>query len=671
MPATRPGGNDRPFEHSDLPAWISIGEAVFLTRRSEADIRRSAVEGLLGSTSIGSSAVLVRTADLRRAGWLGGASEEAFSYAEESDPSERASWRLAAAARAVALAGIVLAASFALGIAPGAPVALQLIGSSHSPGSKPTSCNPNSKKCLSLSPSPSPSPAASPSLSPTQSPSLSPTQSPSLSPTQSPSLSPTQSPSLSPTQSPSPSPSLVGPAPALGCSGVPVTPATGIQPAIDRYPSGTTFCIAAGVYRIQSAIVPKSNDALIGAPGAVINGAKLLTGFTRDGSFWVVGGQTQQAPVYNAVCLPATYTGCLYPEGVFYDDASLRQVTSLADLRPGSFYFDYANDKIYIADDPSGHTVEASVAPEAIRGDATYQANVTIQGLLVEKFANWPTDRVAAVDTGNGWTVADNEVRFNDGIGIKADTGSVVRSNFVHDNGRIGVSTSFSDNVLIEGNEIAGNDSNQFSFWNAGATKIWDSSNITLRNNDVHDNTGHGLRSDTDCVNILIEGNTVVRNTGVGILHEIGYDAVIRNNDVEGNNTSAAGSSPWYGGQIEDYDSPGVEIYGNTVVAPAGTHGIVLRDDDRGSGTLGTYEIRDVQVTSNTVRLKSGGFSGLAGNRALSVYDGRNISFDQNEYIVPTSDGTFWYWGTGLTAPERWRDWQGYGRDLRGMELVA
>lgn len=439
---------------------------------------------------------------------------------------------------------------------------------------------------------------------------------------------------------------------------------------IDLYPSGTTFCIAAGVYRIGAAIIPKSNDVLIGQSGAVLNGSKVLTSFTRDGSYWLASGQTQQAPTYNATCIPASYTGCIYPEDLFYDDRSLHQVTSLSNLTSGEFYFDYAADKIYIFDDPTGHEVEASYVPEAIRGYSTYQTNVTVRGFMVEKFANWPSDKTYAISTGNGWIVENNEVRLNSGGGIQAGTGSVLRGNYVHDNGRLGVGVAFADNVLIEGNEIARNDADDFDFWNAGATNIWDSSNVTLRNNYVHDNQGHGLRTDGGCVSILFEGNTVVDNTGIGIFHEVSYNAIIRNNTVRDNNTSQVGSSLFYGAQIQDYDSPNVEIYGNTVEALSGTHGISLRDDDRGSGDLGKFEIKNVYVHDNTIEMDGAGMSGLAGNRSLDVYAGLGIRFENNSYYVKSSAGSYWYWGVGPTAPQTWGAWQTAGRDDAGNRAL-
>jgi parallel beta-helix repeat protein len=60
--------------------------------------------------------------------------------------------------------------------------------------------------------------------------------------------------------------------PSASCVGVAITTSTNIQDTINLFQSGTTFCFAAGTYHLTNAIVPKSNDVLKGAPGAVLTG---------------------------------------------------------------------------------------------------------------------------------------------------------------------------------------------------------------------------------------------------------------------------------------------------------------------------------------------------------------------------------------------------------------
>ena len=76
-----------------------------------------------------------------------------------------------------------------------------------------------------------------------------------------------------------------------------------------------------------------------------------------------------------------------YPQTVFVDNAPLKPVDALSKVVPGTFYFDYGADKIYIADNPTGKKVEAGKLVFAIGGNAQ---NVTVQNLVIEKYG--PTD---------------------------------------------------------------------------------------------------------------------------------------------------------------------------------------------------------------------------------------------------------------------------------------
>ena len=48
------------------------------------------------------------------------------------------------------------------------------------------------------------------------------------------------------------------------CDGVRIEPGDDAQRAIDAHPEGTTFCLAAGVHRRTTPLVPKTGDALVG-----------------------------------------------------------------------------------------------------------------------------------------------------------------------------------------------------------------------------------------------------------------------------------------------------------------------------------------------------------------------------------------------------------------------
>src|SRR6476659_349029 len=80
-----------------------------------------------------------------------------------------------------------------------------------------------------------------------------------------------------------------------------VNPANNIETIVNANAAGTTFVIAAGTYRMQS-VTPKSGDIFDGQPGAILNGSRLLTSFSRSGSYWVASGQTEHGTA-NGTCL--------------------------------------------------------------------------------------------------------------------------------------------------------------------------------------------------------------------------------------------------------------------------------------------------------------------------------------------------------------------------------
>src|SRR5262249_28769020 len=160
--------------------------------------------------------------------------------------------------------------------------------------------------------------------------------------------------------------------------------------------------------------------------------------------YWVAGGQTQQGPQHGN-CQP-DYPRCGFPEQLFIDDAPLRHVGTLEAVEPGSWYFDYGADKIYLADDPRGHHVQTRVPPAAFQNSAD---NVTITGLTIEKYANLAQNGAVSGENRSGWSIRSNEVRWNHGVGIRVSGGSSAVSNFIHHNGETGIIASGSD-VLVE-----------------------------------------------------------------------------------------------------------------------------------------------------------------------------------------------------------------------------
>jgi hypothetical protein len=290
----------------------------------------------------------------------------------------------------------------------------------------------------------------------------------------------------------------VGPVPT-SCGGVSISPGTEIQTGVSSGRPGTTYCLQPGLYRLTQSIVPKPGDAFVGQPGTTLSGAKVITGWIRSGRTWVAAGQTQKSPVsWQSTWPPIGNPAAQYNEDVFLDGTPLKRVLSLSTLEPGTFYFDYAGEKIYIGDDPTGHTLEGGATDTAIQSRAP---RVTIKNLTIEKY----TDR--GIDVGRDSLIAHNELRHVHQVGIRFAGGTRVLNNYVHHIGALGL-TGSGDHALVKGNEVAFNNAADYrtirgGCWTAGGSKWVHTNYLVARNNYTHDNYCDGFWSDIDNINTL------------------------------------------------------------------------------------------------------------------------------------------------------------------------
>jgi hypothetical protein len=460
----------------------------------------------------------------------------------------------------------------------------------------------------------------------------------------------------SPTASPSPT--------STRAPTVKLQPGDDIQALVEAQPAGTHYILAPGIYREQT-ITPQTGDTFEGEPGATLSGARLLEGFESSDGLWSMGGQTQFIDAHGGCSTPEAlpdiegYKGCRFSEQLFIDDEPLWQVTAIEQLAPGRWYFDYAANRIYLADDPAGHLVETSVSSAAFEGRA---ADVTVRGLVIEKYAS-PAQRGAIEGGGTrDWLVTDNEIRLNHGFGLRVGTGMQVRDNHVHHNGQVGLG-GVGDGVVVEGNEVAYNHTAGFNEeWEAGGMKFAISSDLVISDNWVHHNAGRGIWTDIDIFDALIVGNLAEWNTRAGIVHEISFAAQILDNTARYN---GLGFDNWvWGAQILVQNSSDVIVARNTVtVSEAGGNGIAIVNQERGAGEFGPYLSDRVSITDNVIT-----HLGIAGaNGAPNGCATTDSTFDENRYEAPVEwfEATNFEWCGVFT----WEEFQLAGQELAGTRI--
>jgi parallel beta-helix repeat protein len=295
-----------------------------------------------------------------------------------------------------------------------------------------------------------------------------------------------------------------------------------------------------------------------------------------------------------------------------------------------------------------GVVFDGGGASHAFRGPA---ANVEIRGIKMTNYSPPVQLGVVFASEGRNWLIVDNEVSYNRSVGIQIGSGSRAIGNNIHHNGQFGL-TARGSGAVVDGNTIANNNTdNHDSKWAAGGTKFLRCSNLTVRNNYVHSNNGPGLWSDIECRNINVSGNRVENNRGPGIRVEITYGAVVRNNRLKSNGLS-------WGAGLSIANSSDVEVSGNTL----NNDNLLAVQGNRGSGSHGVHEVRNLWVHDNTLSW-SRGWTGLQTTVSdNSFYTTKNNRFDRNTYGNLGASKPFHWFNQQRTA----QDWVAQGNDVNG-----
>ena len=449
------------------------------------------------------------------------------------------------------------------------------------------------------------------------------------------------------------------------CEGIELTPDVDLTGEVMSQPKNTALCLSPGTFRISAPLVLKQGQKLIGTgPGkAIISGAKAVSA-SKQGAYWVITGQTTLGTSGSgaaADCVPVEGKDpgsmCIYRDQVFLDDRSLWQVGSLGELSAGEFFWDYGANKIYLADDPSGRKLEVSVTPAGISGGP----GVELRNLVVEKFGNGV--QTGAISASSDWLIVDVEARLNHGGGIHMGPGTVVRSSFIHHNGQLGIhggqpSCAKAKGLVLADSELSYNNAAGYNYgWEGGATKWTNTDGLIARNNYVHDNYGSGLWTDGPNINVLFEGNRVEDNDSSGIVHELGYAAVIRDNLVKGNGFQHPIQGDVWGAGIRIDQSRDVEVYANTV--EGNNAGITATQEPAGDqcGFGSDAEVANLYVHDNTVVQPVGIAAGLRLYRESNqaYYTGMNNRWTNNDYTLgDPANGLHFFWANGKVESSAW-----------------
>jgi parallel beta-helix repeat protein len=296
-------------------------------------------------------------------------------------------------------------------------------------------------------------------------------------------------------------------------------------------------------------------------------------------------------------------------------------------------------------------------------GTDTGQNDVLVEGLTLRNFGN------RAIKAGWDWTIADNEIT-NSRVGVAVNSGTILQDNFIHDNWQYGIAGGPATNILIEGNEVAHNNTSAgcggSCEGDSGGSKIIGSSagttGLVWRGNWVHDNIGAGIWSDIDVKGAIYENNLVQGNTGAGMFYEVSWNGVIRNNVAAGNATRLIGKGCGWGGQIRVLNSRNVQVYGNTVLSRNGANAVCVSTAVRTDASYCPTSSANVSVHDNVMVLDGEAQTGYVGTAPYQIL------FDRDTYYVSDLTAKRWDWLFGVRT---WDEFQTYGQEPAGVRTAG
>jgi mannuronan 5-epimerase len=391
--------------------------------------------------------------------------------------------------------------------------------------------------------------------------------------------------------------------------------------ALGKVASGGTIVMRGGTYRESPGTIGKRVTIQPYPHEKVwVKGSAVVTGWSYSGGAYVHGSWNPNLcrSCYPGAAIDPRYPMAGQPDQVFMNGAPQRQVSSRSAVKPGTFWFDRSNHKLWVGTNPAGRTVEGTVFTRALQFSGS-AAGSTVRGIGFAHYGAHYNFDVPAMVIANAKNVTFVKDTFawsaTRGLSVLTQ-GAVVTDNRFMDNGANGFHANAASGLDFERNVLAYNNFEQFSIQpsasaSIAAAKITSSSNMVIRRNIAVGNWSNGIWLDVSCAHSVVASNTVVRNAGHGIAVELsGYIVVAGNiaasngrlgiklsgaNDIAAWNNTVANNGWSAFGIYEDprsnpnpstgatWNTARVQLVNNVIEGPSGSKGPVLESFDASS----------------------------------------------------------------------------------------
>jgi hypothetical protein len=520
------------------------------------------------------------------------------------------------------------------------------------------------------------------------------------------------------------------------CQGTIISATDDIVSIINAGQINQTFCIE-GEHRITSFIHVRSGQSLIGTtPNSRISGAVILSPWqttSTQGVYYYDGSYAQTRPhqqnQFNGgrgsnVC----YWVTTYQDDLFFrtspgNDQRVMRVLSQTEVDPthavttqgqavtageaGRFFFDYANQRIYLSlpndQDPNTVTVDLAISLNAGNNEALLFGaganNVTLQNLWVEKGMNF------GVFGAGSWILKDMTIQFIHNVGLYNIFGTSRQPASIDDtlftnNGRMALNAGV--NTSITNSEMSWNNIANFrqtdghtgsgvcnGYHDAGAFHIFQLIGtqshpaVTVNNLRSHHNIGDGLWSDGGTQYTQITNSIFTSNERFGYAHETSCQLLFNGNTLSHNGYPLK-NPDIKGGGVDVSDSNYATfssnlLYGNDGPNQTGfafhltlqkIHPKMDANKCLGAHYSGdtSHSLRHNNVSGNTIYACAGEASiGKVWGVGGSLNSRRN-QFQGNHYHLADSTSN-WFAdadGTGHYLRQDWSAWQQGNHDAQG-----
>lgn len=413
-----------------------------------------------------------------------------------------------------------------------------------------------------------------------------------------------------------------------------------VSKAAESVGPGDIVVIHEGVYR-ERVLIKTSGTAqqpirFEAAPGewVVLTGADQLTGWTKsnsDNPIWTIAWP-------NRFLNNARTGSMIHPDDAYHtligrceqvivNGYLLRQVLSVAQLAPGTFFADIDNKSLHVWESTNRELnnrnlyVEASVRPEILRVDGAF---VQVRGLHFRYAANF-AQRAAVAFTGNHDVLEDCLIEAMNSCGASfRGPDIVVRRCTIRDNGQLGFGASNAHRLLFTECLVENNNTKNYDRqWEAGGDKLALCRGVVIEKSQFLHNRGIGIWFDIGNDSCTVRQCLIADNEAAGIFYEISYGLHAYDNVMVGNGFAPDPGQWGVQAGISLSSSPNCVIERNLLVG--NREGFSFREQYRTTPVIGDRTERPVWNHDHIIRNNI-----IAYNRDAQVYGWFNQGDDRH-----------------------------------------